>query len=78
MHAENQENENIPKPLLDYRIKLLFLGIKNAWQVYKTRGEELKIRVEGKEIERYFESGKLVKLINISIENSLTQENTLG
>ncbi len=35
------------------------------------------LTVDGDQILKFFESGKLVKLINISIENSLTEKVTL-
>ncbi len=75
LHSKREHRQT--KHFLDYRFRLMFLGIKNAWTMYMAKKDELGITVEGKEIQRYFDSGKLVTLINISIENSLTQKDSL-
>lgn len=55
----------------DYKIKILYLGIKNAWTLFNSKKEEMHLIVKGDQIKKYFDSGKLVIMINLSIENNL-------
>jgi hypothetical protein len=55
----------------DYKIKILYLGIKSTWTLYNSKKEEMNLIVKGDQIKKYFDSGKLVIMINLSIENNL-------
>jgi len=55
----------------DYKIKILYLGIKSTWTLYNSKKEEMNLIVKGDQIKKYFDSAKLVIMINLSIENNL-------